>query len=126
MAKQTSIEWLEHKLNSVKPTDFCSIETIKEWLIEAKQMHKEEHRKTWIQSVMSKYKTFEQYYNETYVNNHIVDTNEMIDHIGDANKMVEISDEDIEDVAWEKFITDSGRFGFISGAKWYREQLKKK
>ena len=36
----------------------------------------------------------------------------------------EISDEDIEDVAWEKFITDSGRFGFISGAKWYREQLK--
>ena len=42
MNKQTSIEWLEHKLNSVKPTDFCSIETIKEWLIEAKQMHKEE------------------------------------------------------------------------------------
>lgn len=28
----------------------------------------------------------EQYYNETY---HPVDTNEMIDHIGDANKMVE-------------------------------------
>ena len=68
----------------------------------------------------------EKYYYGTYGGNHIVDTNEMIDHIGDANKMVEISDEDIEDVAWEKFITDSGRFGFISGAKWYREQLKKK
>jgi len=38
----------------------------------------------------------------------------------------EISDDDIEDVAWEKFITDSGRFGFISGAKWYREQLKQR
>ena len=38
----------------------------------------------------------------------------------------EISDEEIEDIAWEKFITNSGRFGFISGAKWYREQLKKK
>jgi hypothetical protein len=38
----------------------------------------------------------------------------------------EISDEEIEDVAWEKFITDSGRFGFISGAKWYREQLKQR
>ena len=38
----------------------------------------------------------------------------------------EISDEEIEDIAWEKFITDSGRFGFISGAKWYREQLKQR
>ncbi len=38
----------------------------------------------------------------------------------------EISDNDIEDVAWEKFITDSGRFGFISGAQWYREQLKQR
>lgn len=38
----------------------------------------------------------------------------------------EISDEEIENDAWERFITDSGRFGFISGAKWYREQLKNK
>lgn len=36
----------------------------------------------------------------------------------------EISDEEIENDAWERFISDSGRFGFISGAKWYREQLK--
>ena len=41
-------------------------------------------------------------------------------------KQQEISDEEIEDIAWEKFITDSGRFGFISGAKWYREQLKQR
>jgi len=38
----------------------------------------------------------------------------------------EISDEEIEDDAFERFITDSGRFGFISGAKWYREQLKQR
>jgi hypothetical protein len=57
---------------------------------------------------------------------------EAIEMLKDMNKQPmrfhcvpkEISDEDIEDVAWEKFITDSGRFGFISGAKWYREQLK--
>jgi hypothetical protein len=42
------------------------------------------------------------------------------------NKEIEISDEEIENDAWERFITDSGRFGFISGAKWYREQLKSK
>jgi hypothetical protein len=39
---------------------------------------------------------------------------------------IEISDEEIENDAFERFITDSGRFGFISGAKWYREQLKLK
>ena len=38
----------------------------------------------------------------------------------------EISDEEIENDAFERFITDSGRFGFISGAKWYREQLKQR
>ena len=40
--KQSSIEWLEDKLNNVKPTEFCSIETIKEWVEQAKQMHKAE------------------------------------------------------------------------------------
>jgi hypothetical protein len=39
---------------------------------------------------------------------------------------MEISDEEIENDAFERFITDSGRFGFISGAKWYREQLKQR
>jgi hypothetical protein len=33
----TSIEWLQHKLNNVKPTEFCSIETIKEWVEQAKE-----------------------------------------------------------------------------------------
>ena len=38
----TSIEWLQHKLNNIKPTEFCSIETIKEWVEQAKEMHKQE------------------------------------------------------------------------------------
>ncbi len=40
--KQTAVEWIESKLNSVKPTDFCSIETIKDWVKEAKQIEKEQ------------------------------------------------------------------------------------
>jgi ribosome recycling factor len=38
----SSVEWLEDKLNNVKPTEFCSIETIKEWVKQAKEMHKQE------------------------------------------------------------------------------------
>ena len=68
------------------------------------------------------------YYNETYGSNHIVDTNEMIDHIGDANKMVEISDEEIEEAS-RRINYGGGSMGWIKdafkkGAKWYREQLK--
>jgi hypothetical protein len=68
--KQTAVEWLESKLNSVKPTDFCSIETIKDWVKQAKQMEKEqiinafndgEHQQGYeIEAIL--------YYNETYGN----------------------------------------------------------
>ena len=36
---KTSVEWLQDKLNNVKPTEFCSIETIKKWVEQAKEMH---------------------------------------------------------------------------------------
>ena len=42
MAQQTAISWLQDKLNNVKPTQFCSIETIKEWVEQAKAMEKEQ------------------------------------------------------------------------------------
>lgn len=42
MAQQTAVEWLQDKLNNVKPTQFCSIDTIKEWVEQAKQMEKEQ------------------------------------------------------------------------------------
>ena len=45
MAQQTTISWLQDKLNNVKPTQFCSIETIKEWVEQAKAMEKEQRIK---------------------------------------------------------------------------------
>jgi hypothetical protein len=35
------------------------------------------------------------------------------------------SDEKINDVALETFINDSKRFGFIEGAKWMRDKIKR-
>ncbi len=42
MKKQTAVKWLELRLNSVKPTDFCSIEKVKDWVEQAKAMEKEQ------------------------------------------------------------------------------------
>ena len=66
--KQTAVEWLDSKLKAVKPSEFCSIETIIEWTQKAKEMEKEEMKRTWQDgfSFESPYKNFEQYYNETY------------------------------------------------------------
>jgi CO dehydrogenase/acetyl-CoA synthase epsilon subunit len=36
----------------------------------------------------------------------------------------EISDEEIENVAWEKYTGDSARLAWVEAIKWYREQLK--
>jgi hypothetical protein len=44
--KQSSIEWLQDKLNNVKPTQFCSIETIKKWVEQTKEMHKQQEYET--------------------------------------------------------------------------------
>jgi hypothetical protein len=72
--KQTAIEWLESKLNSVKPTDFCSIETIKDWVKQAKQMEKEQIKDAFTDGCIGElyelnaYYTSEKYYNETYGN----------------------------------------------------------
>jgi hypothetical protein len=72
----TSIEWLENKLNNVKPTEFCSIETIKEWVEQAKEMHKQEIINAWSDGACGGQFTTtpdtpEQYYQETYkINNH--------------------------------------------------------
>ncbi len=68
--KQTAVEWIESKLNSVKPTDFCSIETIKDWVKQAKQMEKEQIEKAFQHSIVAmvvgKVLSPEEYYNETY------------------------------------------------------------
>jgi len=46
-----------------------------------------------------------------------------------SSSQTEISDEEIENRAdeyFKKHIDDMGFYGFIDGAKWYREQLKQK
>ena len=64
----TAIEWLLDKLNNVKPTQFCSIETIKEWVEQAKQMEKEQiidaHNNG--KNILPPNENGEQYYKETY------------------------------------------------------------
>jgi hypothetical protein len=54
--KQTAVEFIIEKINNVKPTEFCSIETIKKWCIQAKEMEKEEHQAS---------------YNEGYITAHL-------------------------------------------------------
>jgi hypothetical protein len=40
--QQTAVDSIIAKLNNVKPAEFCSIETIKEWCQQAKEMEKEQ------------------------------------------------------------------------------------
>ncbi len=66
--KLTAVDWIELKLNSVEPTDFCSIETIKDWVKQAKQMEKEQIINAFIDGEHQQGFELEaeQYYNETY------------------------------------------------------------
>jgi hypothetical protein len=53
----------------------------------------------------------------------------LYEHIGDVNKMIEVSDEEIEKAAFN-YVENSeedkwtATLTFIAGIKWYREQLK--
>jgi hypothetical protein len=58
--KQSSIEWLAEQFES------CKVFSIKDVLEQAKAMHKEEHRKTFNQGLMSNFQNFDDYYNETF------------------------------------------------------------
>jgi len=41
-----------------------------------------------------------------------------------TSSQTEISDEEIENVAWEKYTGDSARLAWVEAIKWYKEQLK--
>jgi len=59
--KQTAVEWLQVQLNKngkLSAVDFY----------QAKEMEKDQHRKTYHQGLNSNFQDFEQYYNETYNN----------------------------------------------------------
>jgi hypothetical protein len=76
MEKQTAVEWIELKLNSVKPIDFCSIETIKDWVQQAKKIEKQQIKNAHTHNRCINNQTYdctieafynaEQYYNETF------------------------------------------------------------
>jgi hypothetical protein len=71
--KQTAVESIIEKINNVKPTEFCSIETIKKWCIEAKAMEKEQIMHAYGQGVadeageiLDATKDSEEYYDKKY------------------------------------------------------------
>lgn len=69
--KQTAVEWLEDKLNNVRPTQICSIETIKEWVKQSKEMEKQqimEANTAGVNQGLYGYKNAEEYYNKTFKN----------------------------------------------------------
>lgn len=98
---------------------------------QAKAMEKEQIMDAYANGSNDRLKnTITDYYNETYGSNHIVDTNEMIDHIGDANKMVEILDDELFNQSilameeWYGSGCDSEIDAYFRGAKWMQKQLK--
>ena len=116
--QETAVEWLIEKLPTINKYDPYYEEIIQQ----AKAMEKNQIMNSWALGVTSDGNmTSEQYYNEQYV------SKESDNHIGDANEMVEISDEEIIKLANEHILyNDSKRQWVIEGMKLYREQLKKK
>ena len=71
MSKQTAIEWLVEQLNNVRPTQICSIETIKEWCEQAKAMEREQIEDAYGDALNGhrvNYCDRNDYYNKTYKN----------------------------------------------------------
>jgi len=74
--KQTAVEWYGEKSIILFDNFQTSKINFKEWfkqlallLGQAKEMEKSQHEKTYNQSFMSNFPTFEDYYNETYGGN---------------------------------------------------------
>ena len=75
---KTAVDNIIAKLNNVKPIEFCSIETIKEWCEQAKEIEKQQIIKAYQQGVTEEYgdtldfsncSDAEDYYNNRYKNN---------------------------------------------------------
>ena len=70
MTRQTAIDSIIDKLNNVKPTEFCSIETIKEWCVQAKEIEKQDIMDAWklgnLSTYLGKSTTSENYYNNNF------------------------------------------------------------
>jgi len=118
----TSIEWLIDQINN-KAWGNVRIDIPKEMIEQAKEMHKQEILDAFTEGASDGFygesdSNREKYYQETFVSKgtdeHIVDTNEMI------------SDKDIFNVAFDKYVIEDEIEAFIQGANWMQEQLKTK
>ena len=126
----TAINYLAKEIDDILGQIFTDTQNllIVDAINKAKQIEKEQIMNAY--NVGNPYKTAEQYYNETYGSkgsDEFEKTNsQRFDEFMQlvTSSQIEISDEKIENVAWEKYIGDSARLGFIEGAKWYREKLK--
>ena len=77
--KMTAVDSIIEKINNVKPNEFCSIETIKKWCIEAKATEKTQNKDSFYNGFLldnaemiangtNPIIEFENYYKETYEN----------------------------------------------------------
>jgi hypothetical protein len=64
----TAVQSIIQKINNVKPSDFCSIETIKQWCEQAKEMEKEQIEDAYSLSrcEWNKIISSSEYYQQTY------------------------------------------------------------
>jgi hypothetical protein len=114
--QQTAVEWLQEQLNPDMKTMQGHI--IQDLLEQAKQMEKEQ---TEISDVGKD--------TADYIDRHIIESMKELAIEGFKPQTPEISDEEIEKAA-DKYVSED-EFNrllecFEQGAKWYREQLKKK
>jgi uncharacterized protein YbaP (TraB family) len=71
--KQAAVEWIIEQINNVKPHQFCSLETIKEWCEQAKAMEKEQIIDAYLKDRRGEFNKMlrliydaKKYYTETY------------------------------------------------------------
>lgn len=67
--RQSAVEYIIEKINNVKPDEFCSIETIKEWCNEAKEKQRQQLDHAFINGKFvytGSDETSQQYYEDNY------------------------------------------------------------
>jgi len=118
MSKQTAVEFLIKAFQGAYGEKVINVISVQ--VEQAKEMEKEEIMNSWASGVTSEGNmTAEQYFNKTFV------SKESDDHIGDANEIVEISDEEIIKLANEHILyNDSKRQWVIEGMKLYKKHIK--
>jgi hypothetical protein len=124
--KQTAVEWLFDKLWDTPKDKFTWYAILEQ----AKEMEKQQiidvfgvgcHLES--KRLIGYHDVAEQHYNETYGSKGSDNSPkvENKDSFGEISSQTEISDEEIEEYAKQNAFQ---YYEFITGAKWYREQLK--